>query len=315
MIPSASAAQYAANQLLARQNVAPLVAASHLDGAVVVLRQVEEVVGLQQHVAELGERDAVFALFQPGAHRVALDHLVDRKMLADVAQEIHQVQGHQPIGIVQHERPVVRRKIEEPAQLHADPGAVLLGLLFCQQGSLGALAAGIADQAGPAAHQHQRPVAMALGVGQRHHGNEAAEVEAVGRRIEADVHGAASLAEKGVQVVAGHGLQEAAPTELLEEHTLAVGGHRIGKILRGSNLHLPTGDRRFRLSTWRCLTASGGLGPVVLRERFRFLDFPQGAAIVELQTAKTAVIQPAAAHPRRQVPESKLHPVDVVPLF
>jgi hypothetical protein len=61
--------------------------------------------------------------------------------------------------------------------------------------------------------------------------------------------------------------------------------------------------------------SSGGLGRVAIDGRFRFLDFRQGAAIIELQAAKTAVIQLAAANARRQVPESELHLVDMVPRF
>ena len=58
---------------------------------------------------------------------------------------------------------------------------------------------------------------MALGVSQGHDGNEAAEVEAVGGGIEAHIHGARGFREVGVEVVAGDGIQEAAPTEFIEK--------------------------------------------------------------------------------------------------
>ena len=51
------------------------------------LVEVPEVVGLQEHVRELGVRDAVLAL-DAAAHRVLGDHLVDREVLAHVAQEL-----------------------------------------------------------------------------------------------------------------------------------------------------------------------------------------------------------------------------------
>ncbi len=57
----------AANQFLARENVAPLVAAAHLDGAAMVPKQVQKVISLHQHVAELGVGNALIALLEPGA--------------------------------------------------------------------------------------------------------------------------------------------------------------------------------------------------------------------------------------------------------
>ena len=52
----------APDQVDAGDDVAPLVGATDLDGAVEVLVQPQVVVGLQQHVAELGERDAVLGV-------------------------------------------------------------------------------------------------------------------------------------------------------------------------------------------------------------------------------------------------------------
>ena len=92
VIPSLRSPSNAPDQFLAGENISPLIAAAHLDSAVVVLEQVEKVISLHQHVAEFGVGDTLIALFEPGAHGIALDHLVDRKMLADVAQKIEQVE-------------------------------------------------------------------------------------------------------------------------------------------------------------------------------------------------------------------------------
>ena len=72
-------------------------------------------------------------------------------MLADVAEEVDQVEGNQPLGVVEHEREVVGREIEKLAQLDADGGGVFFGFLLGEEETLGGLAAGIADQAGAAA--------------------------------------------------------------------------------------------------------------------------------------------------------------------
>ena len=53
--------------------------------------------------------------------------------------------------------------------------------------------------------------------------DEAAEVETVGRGIEADIDGAASFVEIGVEVVGGGGIQEAAPAQLIEKGARAIG--------------------------------------------------------------------------------------------
>src|SRR2546430_8180164 len=42
----------------------------------------------EEHVAELGVTDARFAIFHPGAHALLGHHLVDGKMLPDVAHKI-----------------------------------------------------------------------------------------------------------------------------------------------------------------------------------------------------------------------------------
>ncbi len=70
-------------------DVAPLIGPADLDQATEVVVEPEVVVRLEQHVAELGERDAVLAL-EPDLHALAGQHLVDRHVLADVAQELEQ---------------------------------------------------------------------------------------------------------------------------------------------------------------------------------------------------------------------------------
>ncbi len=94
-----------ADQLGAGGDVAPLIAAAHLERAAVVQVQAQEVVGLQQHVAELGERQALLAL-QPRLDRVLGRHVVDGEVLADVAQELDQVELAQPVGVVEQQRRV-----------------------------------------------------------------------------------------------------------------------------------------------------------------------------------------------------------------
>ncbi len=87
----------AANQFDARRDVAPLVAAAHLQPNVVAPAKLEEIVRLQQHVRELGVRDAGV---HAALHRVLLQHVVDREMLAHVAHEVDRAQTREPLRVV-----------------------------------------------------------------------------------------------------------------------------------------------------------------------------------------------------------------------
>ncbi len=77
----------AANEIDAGGDVAPLVAAAHLERALPLAEQVQEVVGLQQHVAEFCERQPGL---EPRLHRLLLQHDVDGEVLANVAQKVDQ---------------------------------------------------------------------------------------------------------------------------------------------------------------------------------------------------------------------------------
>src|SRR5690606_10818101 len=78
-------AELFADQLGARRDVAPLIAASDLQFAVLRAAEVIKVVRLEQLVAELGVADAGLA-FHARAHGFTGDHLIDREVLSDVAQ-------------------------------------------------------------------------------------------------------------------------------------------------------------------------------------------------------------------------------------
>jgi tyrosyl-tRNA synthetase len=68
-----------------------------LQGATVVLPQVEEVVGLQEHVGELGVGDAIFLT---GPDGVLGPHVIDRDVFPNSPEEAHVGESLQPFGIV-----------------------------------------------------------------------------------------------------------------------------------------------------------------------------------------------------------------------
>ena len=66
------------------------------------LLQLDEVVGLQDHVVEFEERQFLLAV-EPQLHRIEDEHAVDREVPADVAQEVDVVERVEPVGIVGHD--------------------------------------------------------------------------------------------------------------------------------------------------------------------------------------------------------------------
>ena len=115
-----------ANQLDAGGDVAPLVAATELQRDVVATAELEEVVGLKQHVCELGEGDT---RVHAGPHRILLEHVVHGEVLPRVAQELHHRQWREPLRIVAHARGVLAREVEKPLELRPNGGRVRRYLL------------------------------------------------------------------------------------------------------------------------------------------------------------------------------------------
>ena len=67
--------------------------------ASVAIEQLQEVVRLQQQVAELGERNPLFAL-EPAVDRLLLEHVVHGEVLARVAKKREQIDRAEPVGVV-----------------------------------------------------------------------------------------------------------------------------------------------------------------------------------------------------------------------
>ena len=162
----------------------------------------------------------MITLFEADTDRIAFDHLVDRKMLANVTEKLDEIQPAQPLGVVQHEGLFVGREIKEALQLGPDGNGVPLGLLLGQQCSLKGLAARIADHSGAPAHEDERAMAAPLRMRQRHDRNQVSQMEAVRARVEAHVESPPGLGQVGVQILAGRGFQKAAPAQFLQKWAL-----------------------------------------------------------------------------------------------
>jgi len=180
------AVRHAADQIDPRGDVAPLVAPADLDGAPLLAEQVQEVVGLQQHVAEFGVGDS---RVESGLHGLLLHHDVDREVLADVAQEVHQALLYQPVGVVEHERArVLRVEVQQPSHLVALAVHVVPDLVLGEERPLGLLTAGVTDHARATAHQYDRLVAVELKVPQQNERHQISDLQARCGGVEAGVH-------------------------------------------------------------------------------------------------------------------------------
>ena len=90
--------------------------------------------------------------------------------------------------------------------------------LLARADSLLALAAGVADHAGRAADDGDRRVPGQLEAAQQHSGNKMADVQAVGRGIEAGVDRAWLFRQPGRQIrIVGRLMNKVTPAEIVEK--------------------------------------------------------------------------------------------------
>ena len=132
-----------------------------------VLVQPCVVVGLQQHVAELRERDAVLAR-DAAAHRLLGEHVVDRDVLADVAQELDHADRLGPVAVV--DQPCLAGpglEVEEGRELRLDGTRVAVERVAVEEVALLAAPAGIADHARGPARQRDRQMTGELEAAQQ----------------------------------------------------------------------------------------------------------------------------------------------------
>ena len=122
-------ASQTADQVHARRDIPPLVRAANLDTAAFGVPKMEEVVGLDQLVAELGVAHAVLAL-QPGPHALLAQHPGHAEVLAHIAQKVNVGELPHPVVVVHDLRG--RRlavEVQESGQVLANPGEIPLDVL------------------------------------------------------------------------------------------------------------------------------------------------------------------------------------------
>src|SRR4029079_12623446 len=180
--------------------------------------EVQKIVRLEQHVAELRVADALLAVLQALAHAVLLDHHIDREVLAYVAQHLDVRELLEPVRVVDEHRTVAAAEIEDPLEDAAHAGHVPLHVGAVADRALGVLSRRIADQARAAPDERVRAMAREPVPAQKKERNQVPDRERVARRIEAAVDRARARREVlGEALAVGDLVEEPATLELAEE--------------------------------------------------------------------------------------------------
>ena len=164
-------------------------------------RQLQKVIGLEDHIVEFQEGERLFAV-QPELHAVERQHAVDREMRPDIAQQFDIAELAQPFVIVDHHgigRPVAER--QELLEYGPDRGDVGVDLIVRQHLPAFVLARRIADLGGAAAHDHDRLVPRLLELAQHHDRDQMADMQRGPGGVEADITRHDILARKAVEPV------------------------------------------------------------------------------------------------------------------
>ena len=175
----------------------------------------QKVVGLQDHVGELGVADALVAVVESLAHRVALDHRIDREVLSDIAQHVDKAQLAQPRQVVLKLGPVAAREVKQALEDLALRGDVGLDELRRHQLSLCRLAGRVADKTGATAQQDHRLMTCALPVHQQLDRNKVANGQRVRRGVKARICPSRAACKMRAELrLVGHLMQQATPAQL-----------------------------------------------------------------------------------------------------
>jgi len=176
---------YPPNQVNTGHHVPPLVISPHLQATTVILKKMQEIIGLQKHVVEL---DEIETLFQTDPVTLGGEHAVDAEVSSDIAKELDIIEPREPIGIIEHDGlPLVEIQISR--ELYLKAARIAIDLVVGENLPHLRLSRRISDQSGPSSDQGNRPVAVPLHMGQRHDRHQRADMQTRRRRIETDIAG------------------------------------------------------------------------------------------------------------------------------
>src|SRR5581483_10432367 len=154
-----------------------------------MLKEVQVIESLKKHVGKFGIGDALFGRLDARTHRIALYHLVDGKVLPDIAQKFHESLRAQPVGVVDHNK----RRPEKFFKLPPQSLGIAADGLVGEKVALFAFASRVADHARGAADENDDPMPRLDKAPQNNYAHELAYVKGVGRRIDPPVERARGI--------------------------------------------------------------------------------------------------------------------------
>ena len=160
-----------------------LIVAAELHIAIVILKQIVEVVALHYHVVELKEGET---LLHPLLIALGSEHIIDREAGTDLAQQIDIVEVEQPIGVVDH-LSLALAELDETLHLPPEAIGVMLDILPREHLSHIGAAAGVADHRSAAADKGDGGVARHLEALHKGKSHEMTRCKAVRRAVKADI--------------------------------------------------------------------------------------------------------------------------------
>ena len=163
-----------------------MIAATNLQGAVVLTLQLHEVISLQQHVGKFGVGNTVG--FQATLDGVAIQHGVEGEVLAHIAQEINDRHVHGPVCVVNHGRRIFAVEVNELTQLLLNSFEVAVDLFLGEHGALAHIT-WIANKAGCTTCESQGLMPCFLEATQHNHGDQVASMQGITGGVKADVEG------------------------------------------------------------------------------------------------------------------------------
>ena len=174
-----------ADQVRAGEHVAPLVVAAELHLAAVFLVQVEEVIGLHQHVVELEEGKAPLKALLIAA---CAQHFVDGEMNSDITDKLNVVEIPEPVGVIDHlclARALA--ELDKAAHLLFEALTVVVDRLNRHHRSEIGSSGGISDHSGSAADQRDRLVSGFLQTLHEKKCHKVADMQRICRRVKTDI--------------------------------------------------------------------------------------------------------------------------------
>ena len=181
-------AAHLVHEIGTRRDVAPLVGAADFHLAAKGVVEMQEVVALEDLIAELCEGQRAVGRLETLLHALLREHLRHAEVDRDVTQELNRGGTLVPIVVVDEDRGIGTLEVEHAGEILTDALLVLLDLLDRQHIALGRLAGRIANQTGRSAHQCDDLVSGHLETLQNHDGNEVAGLQRTGGRIESAIH-------------------------------------------------------------------------------------------------------------------------------